>query len=461
MSFRTRLTLVAAIAVAVAVAVASAVVYVAVRSELRGEVDEALEARAQEILRSAEAGFADRFFPRIPDPSLGEAGGYVQLVSADGRTLRPRGANVELPVNDRVLEVASGAQESDFQDAQVADTHVRMLTVPLGSGVALQISRPLTEVDDSLDQIRTLLVLVALGGVGLAAGLGLLVARAALAPVRRLTEATEEVTETRDLTRRIDESGRDELSRLAVSFNTMLASLEDAARAQKRFVADASHELRTPLTSLRTNIEVLARADALPADERERLLADVVEQLAEMSELVAELVALDDEAAAEKQDVRLDLVVDEAIERARRNRPGVTFEADLEPSVVRGAPGSIERAISNLLDNAGKWSLPGGRVDVTVRDGEVVVRDHGPGIDEDDLPYVFDRFYRAPSARGMPGSGLGLAIVRRVAESHGGDVSAERAEDGGTRVRLRLPTAGNGSLPEPGAVSNRAGAEGE
>jgi two-component system sensor histidine kinase MprB len=220
----------------------------------------------------------------------------------------------------------------------------------------------------------------------------------------------------------------------------MLAALEDSARSQRRFVADASHELRTPLTSLRTNIEVLARADDMPADERERLLADVVEQLAEMSELVAELVALDraQEDPDAREDVRLDLLAAEAVERARRNRPGVTFTTALEPSVVTGMPGSLERAIDNLLDNAAKWSPDGGEVEVSVRAGEVAVRDHGPGIDEQDLPYVFDRFYRAPSARGLAGSGLGLAIVRQVAESHGGEVTAERADGGGTLVRLRL-----------------------
>jgi two-component system sensor histidine kinase MprB len=158
-----------------------------------------------------------------------------------------------------------------------------------------------------------------------------------------------------------------------------------------------------------------------------------------MSELVAELVALDRaEEGADPEDVRLDLLVAEAIERARRNSNGVTFASDLEESTVRGVPGSIERAVGNLLDNAAKWSPPKGEVEVSVRDGEVVVRDHGPGIDESDLPYVFDRFYRAPSARGLPGSGLGLAIVRQVAEAHGGSVELERPEGGGTRVRLRL-----------------------
>ena len=444
MTFRARLTLVAAVAVAVAVAVASVVTYLAVRSELRGQVDEALGQRADEVSR-IPIGIVEtrpgQYFLRIPTPALGGPGGYVQVVTRDGDTQRPPGEELPLPVDDRTREVAAGGEDAYYSDAEVAGTHVRILTVPLAPGYAVQVSRPLTEVDESLGRLRTILLLVALGGVALAAALGLVVARTALAPVRRLTEATEEVTETRDLSRRMDDEGSDEVGRLAASFNTMLASLEDSALAQRRFVADASHELRTPLTSLRTNIEVLARADDMPRREREHLLADVVEQLAEMSALVAELVALDraEETANGPEDVRLDLVAGEAIERVRRQRAGITFAPDLEESVVRGVPASIERAIGNLLDNAAKWSPPEGEVEVAVHGGEVTVRDRGPGIAESDLPYVFDRFYRAPSARGMPGSGLGLAIVRRVAEAHGGSVAAERAAGGGTRVRLSFP----------------------
>jgi two-component system sensor histidine kinase MprB len=223
----------------------------------------------------------------------------------------------------------------------------------------------------------------------------------------------------------------------------MLGALEDSARAQRQLVSDASHELRTPLTSLRTNIEVLSRNELLPPEDREQLLGDVTEQLVEMTALIAELVELarGDQAPAEPEDVRLDLAAAEAIERTCRNRPGIEFKPELEESVVRGVPHTIERAISNLLDNAAKWSPPGGEIEVTVRDGEVVVRDHGPGIDEQDLPFVFDRFYRAQAARGMPGSGLGLAIVRQVAEAHGGTVTAEPAEGGGTRMRLSLNDA--------------------
>jgi two-component system sensor histidine kinase MprB len=198
--------------------------------------------------------------------------------------------------------------------------------------------------------------------------------------------------------------------------------------------------LRTPLTSLRTNIEVLARDDSMKPAEREQLLHDVVAELAEMTALITELVELarGDVEPPEMKEIRLDLLVAELLERARRTAPEITFEADLEETTVVGAPSTLERAIWNLLDNAAKWSAPGSRVEVRVADGEVVVRDHGLGIDEDDLPKVFDRFYRAPSARGRPGSGLGLAIVRQVAEAHGGRVVAERAEGGGTRMTLRI-----------------------
>jgi two-component system sensor histidine kinase MprB len=234
---------------------------------------------------------------------------------------------------------------------------------------------------------------------------------------------------------------------MAGSFNTMLAALQESQRAQRQLVADASHELRTPLTSLRTNIEVLARDRALPAGERERLLNDVVEQLGEMTTLIAELIELarGEQHPAETEDVRLDLLASEAVDRARRNRPGIVFKADVEQSVVHGVPTTIERALGNLIDNAAKWSPAGGEVEVVVRGSEVTVRDHGPGIDEQDLPYVFDRFYRAASARKMPGSGLGLAIVRQVAEAHGGEVRAERAQGGGTLMRLRLDGHVNGS----------------
>jgi two-component system, OmpR family, sensor histidine kinase MprB len=438
MSFRARLTIAAAAAVAIAVVIASVVVYFVVRNELRDQVDHALTERADELSHVPPGNISQIFV--TPKGELGGAAGYPQIVTDDGRRLRPPGETASLPVGEEVLQVAAGERDKFLDDATVGGTHVRYITVPYGPAFALQLARPLTEVDDSLERIRTLLLIISLGGIGAAAALGLVVTRAALAPVRRLTETTERVTETGDLSERIETRGRDELSRLAGSFNTMLGALEESTRAQRQLVMDASHELRTPLTSLRTNIEVLASGKRLPADERKRLVNDVVEQLGELTDLIGELMVLarGEQPPAEPEDVRLDIVTADTVERIRRNRPGVIFATDLEESVVHGVPGTIERAVGNLLDNAAKWSPPGGEIEVAVRAGELTVRDYGPGIDDDDLPYVFDRFYRAPSARGMPGSGLGLAIVHQVAEAHGGEVLAERAEGGGTRITLRL-----------------------
>jgi two-component system, OmpR family, sensor histidine kinase MprB len=436
MSLRARLTIAAAAAVAIAVVVASFVVYFVVRNELRAQVDDALIERAQEL---SHTPLGEIFAP--PKGTLGGATGYPQILTSGGRPLRPPGERAALPVREEDLEVATGERGSHLDDATVAGTHVRYITVPYEFAFALQVARPLTEVDTALERIRTLLIVIGLGGIAGAAALGLVVTSAALAPVRRLTETTERVTETGDLSERIDATGRDELGRLAGSFNTMLAALEESTRAQRQLVLDASHELRTPLTSLRTNIEVLIGDKPLPPDERRRLLNDVVEQLGELTTLIGELMELarGEQPPAQPEDVRLDLLTADAVERIRRHRPEVTFSTDLEASLVHGVPSTIERAVGNLLDNAAKWSPPGGDVEVVVRaGGRLTVRDHGPGIDDEDLPHVFDRFYRAPSARGMPGSGLGLAIVRQVAEAHGGEVVAERAEGGGTRMTLSL-----------------------
>lgn len=445
MTLRARLALVSAAAVAVAIAAVSAAAYVMVENELRGEVDEGLVQRANEIRSSPFAArklFDPPHFSDVPEPQLGAAGGYVQLVADDGTTLRPPGREIVLPVTDAVRALAAGGEtKAVFEDRTIAGTHVRILTTPFVEGVALQIARPLSEVDDVLSRLRLILVLVALGGVGLAAGLGLAVSRASLAPVRRLTQTAEHITETHDLTRRVEAGGRDELSRLAASFNTMLAALEEALRVQRQLVADASHELRTPLTSLRTNVELLRRPGALSRTERAKALRDVGVQIEELSALVADVVELarNGEPQRDVEEVRLDLLVADAVERARRHAPEATIRADVEETVVTGVPERLHRAISNVLDNAAKWSPPGAEIEVTVRAGEVAVRDRGPGIDPDDLPHVFDRFYRAASARNLPGSGLGLAIVRQVAETHGGSVAAEPAEGGGTIVRLRIP----------------------
>jgi two-component system sensor histidine kinase MprB len=319
--------------------------------------------------------------------------------------------------------------------------HLRVATVSLGNGFSLQIARRLTDADVVLSQLRIWFLLVAAGGIALAALLGAFVAREALRPVRRLTETAENVAATHDLTQRIEVTGHDELSRLATSFNTMLAALEQAVAAQRQLVADASHELRTPLTSLRTNFEVLMRPAPLPEESRRKLEQDVHRQFDELTVLVGDIVELarDGQSPGEEDDVRLDVLVAEAVERAERNSADVDFRLEARPTLVRGVPARLDRAVRNLLDNAAKWSPRGEVVEVEVGDGIVAVRDHGPGIADDDLPFIFDRFYRSAEARSMPGSGLGLAIVRQVAEAHGGHVTVETAAGGGTRFVFSVP----------------------
>ncbi|MGH2705209.1 MAG: ATP-binding protein [Actinomycetota bacterium] len=433
MTLRGRLTLVAAVAVAVAIALASAVAYVAVRGELVGQVDDALLRRA--AVTSLAFGELDATLDIDP------AGYVVQVVLPTGRALHTPTETISLPVSDAARDVAAGRRDGFFSDRRISGVHVRVLTVPLRRGIALQVARPLDEVDRVLRRLGLVLLLVVAGGIGLAAALGWMVARAALSPVHRLTEAAERVAQTRDLAHRIESAGSDELGRLAASFNSMLEALDSSLSAQRQLVADASHELRTPLTSLRTNIDVLTRTERLPADQRSRILSDISTQLEELTVLLGDLIDLarNEERTEAAEEVRLDRVVEVAAERVRARWPGVRFSTELEPTLVRGVPARLERAVGNLLDNAGKWSPPGGDVEAHLAGGELVVRDHGPGIASEDLPFVFDRFYRSPAARQLPGSGLGLAIVRQVAETHGGSVHAEVAEDGGARLRFVLP----------------------
>jgi two-component system sensor histidine kinase MprB len=373
----------------------------------------------------------------------------VQFVAADGKLQVPAGQGSTpetIPSTARDRAIARRGSGSALTDRTVHGTKLRVLTEGIGARGAVIVARPLGEVDSELSRLLELLVIVGVAGIALALALGALVARVALAPVRSFTARTETLTARGALRgaslvpfERLDVQGRDELGRLADSFNRTLDALERSVGAQRQLVADAGHELRTPIASLRANIQVLGEAERLPTEEQEGLRKDIVGELDELTALVADVVELARGTAPEgreaSDEVRLDGIVDAAIEKARR-RGGVRFEASLEPTVVTGQAERIDRAVGNLLENARKWSPDGGVVEVELRGGVLSVRDHGPGFEEADLPFVFDRFYRADRARKLPGSGLGLAIVRQAAESCGGYAEAENAAGGGALLRV-------------------------
>ena len=373
------------------------------------------------------------------------------------------------------MAIASGHARAQMTDVRVGSAHLREITFPVtfspngpadtGIPLAVELARPLNGVDGILENLRLVLALVALAGVALAALLGRLAARRVISPLAEVAQAAQHIGETDDLTGRLRVHADDEVGQLATRFNAMLdrlegsrAQLDESMRAQRQLVADASHELRTPVTSLRTNIEVLLQGGELGAEDRRRLLSDVVEQSEELTALVTDLIELarGDEPGFASEDVRIDRVAAESVARARRNTPGITVSADLAPMTLDGVPARLERAINNLLDNAARHSPPGGTIEITVDGDGVRVRDHGPGVAEQDLPYVFDRFFRGTHSRGRQGSGLGLAIVRQVTEQHGGTATVSNAPDGGAVFTLRLPVvaAGNDGGP-PG--ERRAG----
>ncbi len=509
MSFRRRITLVSATAVAVAVVLAALLVYVLTGNQLRSQVDNQLREHAHETNRlkrlfaaaeikvnkdgsasieiTAPKAFAiaakeaegeinpkdvegqhhgmatreaygptvlengDRpgsLFGKLP-PNPQEVRGYQQVIEADGRVIARSVPNVTLPVDPRTTALARDGGEPFFRDATVTGAHMRVLAVPFGSNRAVELALPLTEVDSLLSRLRLILALIVVGGIALAALLGRLVAGAAVQPLKRLTQTTEHVTRTQDLSGRIAGVGEDEIGRLASSFNAMLDALErsmsaldESVSSQRQLVADASHELRTPVTSLRTNIELLQQlGPQMDAQEHARVLDEVVAQLEDLTMLINDLIDLarGEHPGEEVEDVRLDILLEEVLAKVRARAPAKTFRVELSPMIARGVPARLERAVANLLDNAIKYSPPEAPVEVALHGKELTVRDHGEGIAAEDLPHIFDRFYRGAETRGRPGSGLGLAIVRQLAAQQGGAITAEPAPGGGTVMRLRLP----------------------
>jgi two-component system sensor histidine kinase MprB len=458
LTLRARLSLLTAVTVAVAVAGCAVASWFVTRDQLYHQLDRTLSTPGPPPgggppppSRNPGGSFVDQTLgscgEHSPTDPYGQFSRTMQIVRSDG-TACPRADSAAIVVTAQDVQVARGKLDHVFHDG-VTTTGVAMRVytrrVPEKPGIAISVAERLSETEQSLSNLALLLVLVSAVGIMVAGTAGLLVARTGLRPVDRLTDTVEHIARTEDLDTSIPVRGDDEIARLSESFNMMTAALSSSRDHQRRLIADAGHELRTPLTSLRTNIDLLMRSEAtgrpLPAGTRSRLLADVKAQLLELSDLVGDLLELarPDQQPAQAEVVALHELVFHAVERARLRGPSLAISVSTEPWFVHAVPGSLERAVVNLLDNAVKFSPPGGEIDVRLASGELTVRDHGPGIPAEDLPHVFERFWRSPSARSLPGSGLGLSIVARVVEETGGEITLRTAPSGGTEALLRLP----------------------
>ncbi len=469
MLLRRRISIVAAATVALAVALAIIAAYFIVRTQLVSQIDGELKAQAELIQARAEyqGPDANSQLPGLAAKAGGSAQ-YYQFVLLNGTPQYPTYQG-ELPGVKRATSIAAGTSPAYLNTVTFAGAHLRMFTFqvvfryPISgqTSMAVELARPLAPVENVLRELRWILAIVFFAVVVLAAVLARMITRRVLAPLAEVTAAAKTIGETDDLSQRLEIHADDEVGQLAERFNEMLerlqasrGALDASVAAQRQLVADASHELRTPVTSLRTNIELLLAGAVLDEEDRTRLLEDVVEQSEELSTLVSDLieVARGDVPTDNDEDVRLDQLVEAALDRARRNAPQTVFTARLEPVSVIGNGERLSRAINNLLDNASRHTAPGTVVHVTVDGTGVTVRDHGAGIAEQDLPHVFDRFYRGEGSRARQGSGLGLAIVRQVAEQHGGTISAANAAGGGAVFTLALP--GSMVLDDPLVASD-------
>jgi two-component system sensor histidine kinase MprB len=440
-SLASRVVLLTTMAVGLAVAFVALGAFLTVRMSMQSSLDNSLLDRAHQATLSAT--LPELTNANIPSWQVGAAD--VRIFYIDSRGNHTTDSGPAFHVGDPELSVASGHSQQSVRTISSGDIDYRVVAVPAGGNIALVLAQNIAPQESVLKKMGAVMLLFGLAGVIGAAAAGWAVARNGLRPVRRLTHNVEVIARTEDLTP-LPVEGDDEIARLATAFNGMLAALSASRDRQRRLVADAGHELRTPLTSLRTNLDLLLQSDAaggLEPAARAELLDDVGAQIEEMSNLVGDLVELarDEPLRQAVEQVDLAEVVDRAVARARRRGTGLTFEVESEPWWVTGESASLERAVTNLLDNAVKWSPPGGTVRIRLNYGTLTVDDEGPGIAESDREHVFERFYRSDESRSMPGSGLGLSIVRQVTERHSGTVRVDETETGGTRMVLQLPGA--------------------
>ena len=447
-SLQWRLASLTGLSVALSVVLVGATSFAITRWSLLEQLDNELVGVAQSVSSTLLPNLTD--MGGLPvDPTV-TGGGLLGIVSADGTISRPQGQEIGLSAGPDETAVARLQSGSSARTVDVDGLSYRLVSVPVrvdDKFYAVAYARPMTALNATLSSLWVVTLTTGLLGIFATTLAALWAAQTVLAPVRRLSQAVKSVTKT-DQLNPIRIYGRDDLGELTKSFNAMLKSLQTSREQQRQLIADAGHEVRTPLTSMRTNVELLVaddRSGMLPEGARSEVLGDVAAQLGEFSALVGDLVALtrDDHLSKPHEPLDVAEVTESAIARARRRGPNLFFDVSLEPTPVVGDPSSVERAITNLLDNAVKFSPPEGRIVVHLKDGALTIIDSGPGIEEDDLPLIFDRFYRSDKARNTPGTGLGLSIVAHTAEAHGGSVKAFNEPGGGAKFVLKLP------LPPP------------
>ncbi|MEU6846921.1 HAMP domain-containing sensor histidine kinase [Streptomyces sp. NPDC046716] len=456
---RSRLALLVSVAVAVAVAAVAVTCWFITQKQLAEQMDNDLRHQVSSVKSDQIVAIARSCQSGSPSDTRSFPGPTIQVITTSGQVCTSQG-DAKIPVQSSDLAVAAGTEQSALHTTDDVDGKaMRVFTVQVVNQVnqdrvripdtAVSIASPMEQITQPLTTLAW--VLLAVGGIGVigATAAGLWIARTGLRPVDQLTETVEHVAATEDLTVRIPVEGDDEIARLSASFNSMTASLASSRELQQQLIADAGHELRTPLTSMRTNIELLTRSEetgrAIPPDDRKALMASVKAQMTELAALIGDLQELSRSGLSGTEGplkvVSFHETARQALERARLRGPELKIVSELAPWYVRAEPAALERAIINLLDNAVKFSPPGGTVEVRLMRGALTVRDHGPGIPADELPHVFDRFWRSPTARALPGSGLGLSIVARTVESYGGEVTLAAADGGGTVATMRLPGA--------------------
>jgi two-component system sensor histidine kinase MprB len=442
-SLASRVILMTTMAVCFAVALVSLGAYVTVKVSLENSLDDSLLQRAHRASDSIR--LAQLTSEQVPSWATGAADVRIFVVQNDGHAFTTDTSEAHPPLGEPEVAVARGDSRQSVRTVRVNGEEYRVVAVPYLDQYAVVLVQNMAPQERVLKRLGAVMLLFGLAGVIGAAAAGWAVARNGLRPVRRLTRNVERIARTEDL-QPLPVEGDDEIARLATAFNDMLVVVSASRDRQRRLVADASHELRTPLTSLRTNLDLLLQADAgagLNAAARAELLEDVRAQIEEMSNLVGDLVELarDEPLRTVVEQIDLADVVDRAVARARRRGMGLTFDVEMDPWWVTGESASLERAVTNLLDNAVKWSPPGGTVRIRLNHGTLTVDDEGPGIAPADREQVFERFYRSEESRSMPGSGLGLSIVRQVIERHAGNVRVDETDDGGTRMVLQVPGA--------------------